>query len=398
MVKKYSLFKFPLIINNINNINNSGGAKNTKSRLTENTIDTLNKTINKQQFLSELEFHCKHYPYTPAILSSVPRIIVMGDIHGDYKLAIHMFKLANLIKINKDGTIKWIGRNTVVVQVGDQIDRCRPVGAMTCENPNTTYNDEASDIKILKLFTDLDIQSRLEGGKVISLFGNHELMNSMGQLSYVSYEGIQEFNKYKDKKNPNKTFQSPLEARKYAFSPGNEIGKFLGCTRLPAVIIGNNLFVHAGMINSIIKYLNINEKSDLETINMAVKKWLLGLLNETSVDKIIESSKNSMFWTRVLGSLPPNINMNDTVCSSYINNVLTIFKIDNIIIGHTPQSFLYSDGINSTCSNKIWRVDNGSSSAFNNFDQQLLNNGHTSHSRRPQVLEILNDTEFKVLG
>lgn len=222
-------------------------------------------------------------------------------------------------------------------------------------------------------------------------------MNTLGQLSYVSYEGTKDFEDYKDKMQPEIIFESPSKAREYAFSPGNEYGVFLACTRVPAVIIGSNLFVHAGIIDNIVKYLKIHDKSDIETINIAVKKWLLGILDKENVEKIVSSTTNSIFWTRILGSIPPNVNMNDDICISHINNVLKIFKINNLIVGHTPQSFLYSDGINSTCSNKVWRVDNGSSSAFHMFDNNYIKTGKVSESRKPQILEILDDNIFNII-
>lgn len=348
------------------------------------------------QFISKHAQMCPKYPYTPSILPACARVIVMGDIHGDYELAINYFKLGNLIRI-ENNIIKWVGHDTIVVQVGDQIDRCRPIGNMTCEHEHTTYNDEASDIKILNLFTNLDIQARKHGGMVISLFGNHELMNSMGQLNYVSREGIKEFEHYKDINNPNIYFGSAIEARIHAFAPGNEYGKFMGCTRLPAVIIGSNLFVHAGIIDHLVQYLNINKKEDIESINISIKKWLLGVLDRSTVDELVSSSKHSMFWTRILGSIPPNVDYDDPMCASNIGEVLKIFKINNIIVGHTPQSFMYSDGINSTCSNKIFRVDNAGSAAFHKFDHEFMNTGKVTDSRTPQVLEIINDSTYNIL-
>lgn len=377
-MKKYALYTM------------AGGAK----KKYKGTLPELNKIINKDYFRNvEYKNLCNDYPYTPAIFPKQNRVIVLGDIHGDYNLAITMLKIAKVIDNNNN----WIGGATHVVQVGDQIDRCRPIGTMTCEQKQTTYNDEASDVKILRLFTDLDKLAIQKGGRVISLFGNHELMNVQGQMGYVSFEGLKEFENYKDPQQPQLKFISPIHARAHAFAPGNEIGKLLGCTRLPAVIIGQNLFVHAGIINSIVELLKIHEKSDLETINIALRKWLLGLLDAKYIEKIVQSSKKSMFWTRILGSLPPHIDSNDKRCVDNIGKVLEILHIGKIIIGHTPQSFIYNDNINSTCGDIIWRVDNGSSTAFHKFDPDFLNTGKINKSRTPQVLEIIDDQKYNVL-
>lgn len=374
-MKKYMLCKNPLVM--------SGGGKTRKH------------TNSTMKFMRDYNLYCKNIPFTPFVIPPVGRIIVLGDIHGDYELAIKMLKLAKLITIGKHKEIKWIGGNTYVVQVGDQIDRCRPVGDKECSQTDATYNDEDSDIKILELFTNLDLQARKQGGMVISLIGNHELMNSKGKMQYVSKKNINHFLNYKSKTSPDKVFDSPLSARQFAFSPGNEYGVFLGCTRMPSVIIGSNLFVHAGMINSIIEFLDINERSDLESINIAIKKWLLGIVEYKGIRDFVDS--DSMFWTRVLGTLPPNVDFSDKLCVSQLDKVLNVLKINNVIIGHTPQSFLYNDGINSTCNNKIWRVDNGSSAAFHKLDDTFVKTGIISESRKPQVLEILNDKIFKII-
>lgn len=60
----------------------------------------------------------------PFVLPAAKRIIVLGDIHGDWDMLIKTLKIGNLI----DSDNNWIGNDTVVVQVGDQVDRCRYSG------------------------------------------------------------------------------------------------------------------------------------------------------------------------------------------------------------------------------------------------------------------------------
>ena len=63
---------------------------------------------------------CSKYPDISEkdVLPAVDRIIVIGDLHGDWNETIKSLKLANLI----NNRLNWIGGNTVVVQIGDQID------------------------------------------------------------------------------------------------------------------------------------------------------------------------------------------------------------------------------------------------------------------------------------
>jgi hypothetical protein len=373
----------------------------------------MSKKDYKEDYNKDFIEDCKahNFPILPPILPSVRRIIVIGDIHGDYKLAVKCFEIAKVIKI-EDNKIRWTTdpkyKDTIVVQIGDQVDRCRPFDKK-CDQPGATVNDEGSDIKILELFSKLDYKARKHGGKVISLLGNHEIMNVTGNLNYVSYEGLEQFNDYKDPDDPNKKFESGKEARAHAFARGNQYAKYMACTRLSSIIIGNFIFVHAGIVPEFTDKLNIKSRDDLYKINYSVRKWLLGkwllnLIDTDYVDKIVNSSPYSMFWDRILGAIPPNVNNKDDECTQHLDPVLDIFNVGHMFVGHTPQPFKFNtlssecDGITATCDNKLWRVDNGASQAFDNFDKQnaLVN-------RTAQVLEILNDddsvkdTTFQVL-
>lgn len=406
--KKYSkLSTITISTTSSDEFSSSDAPSNTSSDAPSNTAnETHFLNINKNEFINkDFVKMCKDYKYIPTVMPAVKRIIVLGDIHGDYNVAIKMLKIGKVIDVLPDNNIKWIGGDTYVVQVGDQIDRCRPksVDNLLCSDPKATINDEASDIKILNLFTDLHKQAVENGGMVISLLGNHELLNVIGNLDYVSFKGIEEFNHYSDLNNKNIKFNSGREARKYAFQPGGPIGVMLGCSRLSSVIIGNNLFVHAGMIDIILDKLDIKKVDNLESINIMIKKWLLGLINKNYIKHIIsfdkESAKTSMFWTRILGGIPPNVSNENPICIKNISRVLKLFNIGKIIIGHTPQSMVkgHEHGINSTCGDSIWRVDNASSSAFHGFDEDYMKTGKINKHREPQVLEIIDDKNFNVL-
>ncbi len=157
------------------------------------------------------------------------------------------------------------------------------------------------------------------------------------------------------------------------------------------------IFVHAGIVNGLIHELQLSGSSDFETIDIAIRMWLIGLLKQRLIKNIINSSSVSMFWTRILGSIPVNVPFDDSRCITHIGNVLNLFKVDNIIVGHTPSLVIHADGINGTCDNKVWRVDVGSSKAFDTFDNIFKTTGKRDHSRRPQVLEIIDDKYFYLL-
>jgi hypothetical protein len=400
--------------------------------------------------------YCKKYTYTPFSLPAVDRIVVFGDIHGDYKMAVKLLLMSGVAEIvsekddpssliedeinNTDHLLrkiyhenkrilssklykmKWIGGKTHVVQVGDQIDRCRIYGNLSCDLPETTLGDENCDYKIMQLFTDLHEQAIKKGGAVISLLGNHEIKNSLGSLVYVSVKGIQGFNSYVDPENSDVKFNDGFAARKYAFEPGHEIGNFMGCTRTPAVVIGSNLFAHAGIVSGMLKDISDEEdkldnkiyglnydnsflnkkifkfrtRDDFEHVNIIIKKWLLNLIDETNVDDLINITEpdKSMFWNRILGSFKPDISKKK--CFKHIDRVLKLFKINNIIVGHTPQSMQLGLNINGACDNHVWRVDTGSSAAFDRYDKIFMRNGNLLETRKLQYLIIENDKDFKL--
>lgn len=325
---------------------------------------------------------CSDYDYIPTSLPPVRRIVVFGDIHGDFHLLKALLIFSKVAKFDSNNNPTWIGGDTVVVQVGDQIDRARPING-----DNTTIDDENSDVRIMELCNDLHKQGVKYNGGFISLLGNHELMNVLGIMDYVSKEGINNFtNSELDQSDPN---YRGLNGRIYAFKPGNKIAKMMGCSRMAAIIIGSNLFVHGGIIDSMVNKLGFKNRTGIEAFNMLIKKWLLGLIKTEEINKYI--SEESPFWVRVLGKIPPNKDFNDELCYNNLSKTMNLLKIDNIIIGHTPQNYINGEKINSTCSNKIWRVDMGLSKAFSTIHEYYGKN------RPPiQYLEILNDNEFYV--
>jgi hypothetical protein len=264
------------------------------------------------------------------------KIIVIGDIHGDFNALIKSLKISNLIN-NQN---QWIGKDTFVVQLGDQIDR---------GGRFDTYNDENSELKIMVFLDNLDKQARKYNGRVLSLLGNHELMNVMGQMEYVSEKGIQQF--------------GDVNNRRKLFAPGSNIAKYLACNRKVIIKIGDFIFIHAGIFPQTIYNENLND------INKFIRRYLNGENNLENDDRFkkLYLDENSLLWYRGMSQNNPNCKL--------VDDVTEYLKISGIIVGHTPQS-----NINSACFNKIWRVDTGMSNAF----------GKDSHNRI-QVLEILNN-------
>jgi hypothetical protein len=363
----------------------------------------------KDKYSNDFSDFCKGYTELPDTLTRRDRIIAIGDVHGDLNLTIRNLIIAKVIEVcNKgrntlevryeDNTVeyyRWIGRDTVVVQVGDQVDRCRPIGDGTrcVKDKEATIDDEHSDIKILDLFTELNKLARKKKGMVISLLGNHELMNYQGNMNYVSYKGINnddfQGKNAKYKKDDGTYFSNGIDGRRFAFS--EKINKKLACTRQSAVIVGSFIFVHGGIVPELAKKYKISE------INTLIRKWLLKKIDDDNpdIDTLINTPHESPFWTRFFGHLPPGLPFTDSRCEDALTQIFKIWSeerdgLKGLVIGHTPQ---IDKGINKTCGKSVWRVDIGASKAFDVFDK-IKNSG-----RKPSVLEILDDgKEFNILS
>lgn len=94
----------------------------------------------------------------------VERVIVLGDVHGDYDQYLQVLEAAGLV--NRRG--RWDGGETHFVQTGDIPDR----------GPDTR--------KIMDHLARLQADAEKDGGRVHTLIGNHDAMNVYGDLRYVT--------------------------------------------------------------------------------------------------------------------------------------------------------------------------------------------------------------------
>jgi len=333
------------------------------------------------------EERCSKFPNESSIgvIKEAPnRIIVLGDLHGDWNATIKSLVKAKLIDSNNYN--KWIGCDTILVQLGDQIDRCR-LDRGDCHLEGATINDEASDMKILRYFTFLHNEAIKEGGAVYSILGNHEVMNVDGNFRYVSRKNLLEFS-------TDGTIKDGWEKRTEQFKPGNEIANFLACTRKTALVIGKNLFIHAGIVPEIANKYNVND------INRIIALYLFDKLKDKDkYSDLLTNSDTSPYWTRLLGNLNRKINKEEVkeICHSIFDKeILTNLlgtksnhKIERIFLGHTPQIM---KGINTMCDDRIYYVDVGVSQAFDSYDTILQNSEHRSKTRNYPFVEIINDT------
>jgi len=271
------------------------------------------------------------------IFPKVNRIVAIGDIHGDIIGLKKILKKAGLIEENG----LWIGGNTYVVQVGDQMDGLSRLGNWKKDN----------EMEVLLYMTELDNEAKKFNGRVLSLIGNHELMNTMGEFSYVSSNGINQF--------------GGSEKRLELCRPGGRIAQLLAQTRYAIVKIGDWVFVHGGVIPE------ISGKYKIPYINTIMRNYLNNKLKVKEVEHFREifDKNDSIVYYRGYSNEKPN-------CKS-LEVSLQNLKAKRMVVGHTVQPV-----INSKCSNKIWRIDTGISRAFGSGrDLQ----------KRNQYMEILDN-------
>ena len=377
----------------------SGGSK---AKMKMKTQSLCTPSIKKRSFkknISSVNDIIQIYDINRCAYPKVKKLVAIGDIHGDLSVAIKALKLAGVIDKSTDNNIRNIndikctGGDTYVVQLGDQIDRVRPSNLhnnLCSEKDEDLCDDEGSDLKIICLFENLHKQAKKNGGALFSIFGNHELMNVDGDFRYVSPREFKEFGNYfKATFDEKSEFPFGYNERINAFKPGGILAKRLAMTRYSVLQVGSWLFVH-GSISP-----ECAETYSLTDINKHIKEWLMGTMKDNShLNKLYhsEDEDNSPFWSRIYGDMDEwdeeqsSQSFNKTINNLNIKNLRKNTNIiKGMILGHSPQ-FMYNKGINSSCNNKIWRVDVGASKAFGKVD-----NDNESKLRKVQVLVIEND-------
>jgi hypothetical protein len=175
----------------------------------------------------------------------VPRVVAIGDIHGDLDAFIRILQRTSLV----DAQLKWSGGNAILVQTGDMIDR----------GPKSRG--------VMDLLMTLQKDAPRQGGRVIVLLGNHEAMNVYGDLGYVTaadYASFADAESEHRRLSAYATYaavqgksaisstdwmaahpQGFVEQRD-AFGPDGKYGKWL--RSLPAVArVNDSIFAHGGI-------------------------------------------------------------------------------------------------------------------------------------------------------
>ncbi|KAJ8538541.1 hypothetical protein K7X08_027762 [Anisodus acutangulus] len=308
------------------------------------------------------------------IFPSPTRLIAIGDLHGDFQKSKQAFKLAGLI----DEHDKWCGGSTTVVQIGDVLDR------------------GGEELKILYFLEKLKREAVKVNGNLITMNGNHEIMNVDGDFRYVTKKGLQEFKdwafwycvgndmkmlcdgleigcvkdlfegipiEFRDVK---PEYFDGIRIRIAALRPNGPISERFLSKNQTVIVVGDSVFVHGGLLTKHVDY-------GLEKVNEEVRDWIRGVKGRVSRDLV--RGRNSIVWLRKFS----NELAKDCDCSLLEHVLATMPGAKRMIMGHTIQE----SGINGICDNKAIRIDVGMSKGCTNG--------------LPEVLEIDRDKGLRIL-
>ena len=179
----------------------------------------------------------------------VERVVALSDIHGAYKPMVKTLQSAAVV----GDDLAWMGGETHLVIVGDILDR----------GPDSR--------RAMDLLMKLEPEAEAAGGKVHVLIGNHEAMNLISDLRYVSkseYAAFADeessaererwFAEFAAKRAPadvsprelrerfDRSFPAGFFAHRQAFSATGKYGRWL-LEKPIIVVINDTAFVHGGV-------------------------------------------------------------------------------------------------------------------------------------------------------
>lgn len=271
-------------------------------------------------------------------------IIVIGDLHGDFSIAIKILKHANLIDENHE----WIGGKNMLVQTGDLFDRGIQVR------------------KLLDLFMRLQKEAKKAGGDVINILGNHELIQYQYKIHPWTY--------FKMFINDLDTFADNEEKRIKLLSKDGYYGKWL--TNLPVAVIESKtktVFVHGGITSDW-------ASQGIIKINQSMTK----LLNSPNpnFDNPLLYEKGPLWYRGYLQ------NKNLKLRNQELKKALKLLDADRMVVGHTtlwdydaPVCFGNNNQEECLWDSPLIAVDLGMSSAYgvkNRHGYIKINNNNKS--------------------
>ncbi|WFD34870.1 hypothetical protein MCUN1_001714 [Malassezia cuniculi] len=272
------------------------------------------------------------------------RVVVVGDLHGDYEHALAVLRMAGVVA---NDSLKWSGGKTVLVSTGDIVDR----------------GDDT--IALYGLFASLRNESVADGGRVVQIFGNHEIMNLIGDWRYVTKGDVESFGGIAERREAmskgwigrdwlehyNMTARVPLIQ-----------GSFSLPTNYTVPAIG---LAHGGITPQFAEhgFDAINRRG-----HSLVSKVIQVGANMTKIKEILTPEESDLYaedgplWYRGYA-----IDGDFKACK---NARKTIQKLDvrHLVMGHTPQL----NGFLVRCNGQVFVIDTGISRAYGGKQSALV--------------------------
>ena len=220
-------------------------------------------------------------------------VFIISDLHGNIEPFVEILKKQKII----GGDYEWIFGNNHLVIVGDVFDRGNDV------------------LPIYWLMYKLEEEARTVGGVVHFVPGNHEEMIMRGDLRYMEpkYAELAE--------------ELGVNYREL-WSPDSELGNWI-MTRNTIEIIGDNLFVHAGLSKEFLEY-----KWEIPRLNEMVSSYMYTTKEER--DKTEEGTflfgSNGPLWYRGMVRRDEQYN---PIATDDVDAILKQYEVSRVIVGHT---------------------------------------------------------------
>lgn len=288
--------------------------------------------------------------------TGVERVVAVGDIHGAYDEFVALLRGTGLV----DEELGWSGGRTHLVSTGDLLDR-------------GDYGRQVMDL-LMRLQEEADAA----GGAVHVLLGNHEVMNLVGDLRYVSDGDYAQFGAENRRGLP-----AGYHARRAAFAPDGEYGRWL--LDLPvAIVVNDSLFVHGGISSRLeglsLATLNDTARRDVRTVATAWHELrTLGEFSDTDdfgaiLARAPQLAQSSDPRIRQLGldikaaldGLPftpdgplwyrGSVRCNPLAETAVVDRVLAPLGARRVVVGHTPTE---ERRITSRLDGRVIRIDTG---------------------------------------
>jgi len=260
--------------------------------------------------------------------SGVPRIVAIGDVHGDDARLAAILDTAGLI----DAQGKWSGGAAHLVLVGDFLDR----------GPESR--------KVMDRLMALEPQAIAAGGRVHALLGNHEAMNLFGQLSYVAPGDYESFRTPQSKADGDRP--AGWKERRVAFGPKGIYGQWL--RRHDAIVkINGVIFVHGGISPAFAKH-------SIEKINKEVRSEING---SSPPPNGYTTDPDGPLWYRGL-VLERDA---DAKMMAHVDRVLATHGASRIVVGHTVVPLVQPRFLG-----KVLAIDTGLSRVYGDGPQGFL--------------------------